>query len=146
MEILVALGGAIIGALVSVTLTHLYSDRSEQNRVRLALRTELKINAEIAVRILKSNQKGDLNSSKWYEFIPFMETAWASFVAQGILSKLKQPESEKLSRAYALIRSANFQAKKIQMGTFKPLDTEKYSERVTEAEKGILSALESLST
>ena len=138
------LGGAVVGAIVSVVLTQLFSGRSERERAVSALRTELKINGEIADRVLKSNRNDGANPPVWYEFIPFMETAWGSFVEQGMLSKLKQETSEDLSRAYAMMRSANFQAQKIQMGTFKKRDAEAYTNRVKKAKRDILSALDIL--
>ena len=139
MEILAALGGAVLGALVSVAIGHAFSARAERKRALAALRAELQTNLETSDRILQSNRPA--GSQTWYEFIPFSNTAWTSFVAQGMPGKLDSAKITLLSRAYATVESANFQARKIQMGTFKPRDAEEYTDRVETAREVLDAAL-----
>lgn len=142
MEIVAALGGAVVGALVSVLVAHAFSSRSQRAQALAALRSELQINLEIGNRVLESNRSG--GSPDWYEFIPFSDKAWRAFVGQGMLGRVGTTTAELLTRAYAMTESANFQARKIEMGTFKRRDAEAYTDRVEEAKAEVMAAFAAL--
>lgn len=151
MEAIAALTGAVVGAVVSFALTYFFTGWSERRKALTALVAELRLNRELALKILKTNSGINFRANNgsewsWCQIIPFSASAWDMFVTRGLLAKCTRPRMEAISRAYSVLASANFHAVKVQMGKYNPRDGEEYTSRVTEAKNELERALESLDT
>lgn len=146
MEVFSALTGAIIGAMVSFALAAHSKHKDEQKKALTAIRSEVKLNLEVAEEILKANVTIDFKAKdqrkwRWCEIIPFSDVGWIAVISTGGLSHLNQDVVEPLIRAYAMVRRANYTAEKIKAGRYEPREGKKYCDRVECAKKYLEEAL-----
>lgn len=146
MEIIAAFIGAIIGAAVSFTLSEYSRRKSEKRKVFTAIRSEIKLNLEVAAEILEANSRinfhaADNRQRKWCVIIPMSEAAWTAILSTGSLSNLHRETIEPLSRAFAMVKRANFAAGKIQVGRFAPRKGKEYNSCVQSTQESLIEAL-----
>src|SRR5215213_5648156 len=102
MEITSAFVGAIIGAIVSFALAEFSSNKRERKKLVTAIKSELKLNIDVAKDILEANKRIDFTSTdektwEWCEIIPMSDSAWVAMLSTGSLSYLKHKMIEPLS-------------------------------------------------
>jgi len=149
MELVIATIGAIIGAAASFFFTEYSKGKDERLKLVSAVRTELEMNLEIAREILHTNEQINFDSNdnqawEWCEIIPFSESAWSAVISTGQLVNFKVPMISPLSRAFAMVKRANFAAEKISSGKYHPREGKEYTQRVRMAMDSTQKALDVL--
>ena len=149
MEIIAAFIGAIIGASVSFTLSEYSKHRGERKKVLTAIRSEIKLNLDVAEEVLEANsdvnfKAADKRQQKWCVIVPMSEVAWMTVLSTGRLYSLNQETIESLSRAFAMVKRANFAAGKIQAGRFEPKKGKEYNSCVRRTRESLIKALKVL--
>jgi len=140
MELLTALVGAIIGAVCSFALSEYVKRRDERIRLLAALRTEVRLNLEVAQEILRINSDINFDAKgesqwEWCEVVPFSESAWNAVTTTGALSHFDQKLIEALSQAFAMVKRSNFAAEKIKAGKYNPREGKQYTLSVRKAKE-----------
>jgi hypothetical protein len=141
MDILVALISAFIGAITTFTLTTLYKNRENRKKVLNAVRSELKLNIELARDISEKNNVKKIKGGGKCVIIPFAEGALQGVISSGELSQINRKMVEPLIKAYAMIKRVNFVAEKIKHGTYRKSVGIEYTLRVYEANKNLTQVL-----
>ncbi|WP_157817776.1 hypothetical protein [Candidatus Thiodictyon syntrophicum] len=146
MEIISAFVGAIIGALVSFALAEFSNSRNEKKKIITAIKSEIKLNIDIAKDILEVNRKIEFDAKderrwEWCDIITMSDLAWAAMLSTGTLSHLTQIQIDPLSSAYGMVRRANFAAEKIKAGKYQPREGKEYNKRVEYALESLEKAL-----
>lgn len=149
MEFVVALIGAIFGAVASFALSEYSKRKNEHERVFAALSAEIKLNFDMAKDVCDANGEESggeyyLKESGWYEIIPFSDAAWMAILSTGALLHLRSDIIEPLSRAYAMVKRANYAALKMQYGRLDKREVEEYTRRVFNSKKDLREALSAL--
>jgi hypothetical protein len=147
MEIVAAVAGALVGAIVSLAMSEFYRGVREKRRVLAAVATELRVNLESAVQVLATNRRyldHSPRDGEWWEILPFSSSAWEAAVSTGQLPAIAPTMVRVVSAAYALSRRAGFLATKLQVGRFDPREAREYTIRVNEAGDAIHEALGAL--
>ncbi|MHC4120256.1 MAG: hypothetical protein ACYSWO_22410 [Planctomycetota bacterium] len=135
MEVFSALIGAIIGAMVSFALAAYSKRKDEEKKVLTAIRSEVRLNLEVAEEVLKANAGIDLKGTdeqgrKWCDIIPFSDVGLIAVISTGGLSHLKRNVIEPVIRACTMVRRANFAAEKIKAGRYNPRKGREYYDRL----------------
>jgi hypothetical protein len=147
MEIASAFVGAVIGAIVSFVIAEYYNSRSERKKILTAVISEIELNIGIAGDILKVNDSIEFDAEdakrwEWCEIIPMSDAAWVAVLSTGTISHLGQEAIEPLSRAFSLVRRANFAAEKIKSGKYQPREGKEYSAKVRQTREALKQALQ----
>ncbi len=144
MDILNAIAGAAAGAVITFVATGWAKRRTERARALVALGTELALNLDAATKVLEKNCSylpHPFNKKQWWEILDFPQSAWDAVLNSGSLSRLTPVTVEAVSRAYILLRRADYSARKLQVGQFDPCEATQYTLRVYDAGEAISGAL-----
>ena len=146
MEIISAFIGAIIGAIVSFALAEYSGNRSERKKITTSLTSEIELNIDIADDILNVNDKIEFDAVderrwEWCEIIPMSDSAWVAVLSTGAISSVNGDAIQPLSKAFSLVRRANYAAEKIKAGKYHLREGKEYNARVREAREILEQAL-----
>jgi hypothetical protein len=154
MDIINAVSGAVVGAVVTLFISEIFKGLAERKRSITALLVELIHNLEACLGVLQNNaqlvskwEKIKSTGEKmydWWEILPLSESAWSVVVNTGLLARVRSEIIEPIARSYTLSRRADYMAKKIQFGRFDPEEAAQYTKRIYVAAEAIYATLENV--